>query len=206
MDPSNNNQVPERFLSGVRMYGTEERGMFLILSADLPPAKFGDNPGLHHILTLDMEHPVMKSGVQISAEIQQRMAMAIENSKPFKDGRVFYVKSPEELKEESKRKEQQKFREDLIRQLSSGVVKLDLERDMDGLCELADKIGAVYLDKNGKRSMKHAIQKNIRDALGIMEAETITESQEKKPGGQKKGVKLNAKNVKRVEKSPHENL
>lgn len=166
MSPSNDNQV-DKFSSGVKMYGTEERGMVLILSGDLPPARFKDHPGKHHIIQLDMNNPARKDGAELSAEIQRKMAMAIENSKPFKQGRVFYLKSPEEMAEEKKREEQKKFREELIHQLSGGVIALNLERTVDELCELAEKIGAVYLDKNGKKSMKHAIQKNIRDALGI---------------------------------------
>jgi len=166
MSPSNDNQV-DKFSSGIRMYGTEERGVVLILSGYLPPARFKDHPGKHHIIQLDMEHPVIKDGIELSAEIQRKMAIAIENSRPFKQRKVFYLKSPEELAEEKKHKEQKKFREELIHQLSGGVIALNLERTVDELCELAEKIGAVYLDKNGKKSMKHAIQKNIRDALGI---------------------------------------
>ena len=48
-------RIPEKFLSGQVMYGTEERGMVLILPGeDLPPARFGDNPGKHHLCVLDI--------------------------------------------------------------------------------------------------------------------------------------------------------
>jgi hypothetical protein len=170
--------IPEKFLSGTVMYGTEERGMVLILPGeDLPPARFGDNPGKHHLCVLDME----KERNGIPPEIQRRMAMAVEKTKPFILGRVFYVKSKEELEAEEKKKEQAKFLKELKESLAGGVVMIDLDKSVADLCEVADKIGAVYLDKNGKPSMKHVIQKNIKELLGLTETAPAPELPEEKP-------------------------
>lgn len=179
-NPSTNNDqpkhIPEKFLAGQRMYGTEERGMVLILPGELPPARFGDNPGVHHFCILDMENNVTRDGITITAETQQKMAMELEKTKPFINGRVKYVKSPDELRMEERKKEQEKFMGELKESLSEGILELNLEeKSMEQLCHLAEKIGAVYLNKNGKVTLKNVIVKNIKELLGLKEPEPVDE-------------------------------
>jgi hypothetical protein len=208
MNPSALNQakkIPEKFLSGERMYGTEERGMVLILPGELPPARFGDNPGLHHLCILDME----ETRKNIPPEIQRQMAMAIEESKPFKQGRVFYVKSPAEIDAENKKKAQVESLAKYKNTLAQGLFELKLEdRTIEQLVSFSDEIGSASLDKNGNPLPKFVLIKNIERLLGIVETETATETAIVEPEEKvtkRRGRKpKNAESIKRVEESPHQ--
>jgi hypothetical protein len=155
--------MPEKFLSGERTYETIERGLLLILPGELPPARFSDNPGNHHFCVLSMENPLRG----ISVEMQRRMALEIEKSKPFLKGRIKYVPSKEEVLAAEKKKNQANTLEKYKKTLGAGIFELNLnDKTVEQLCMLADEIGAVFLDKNGNTTLKNVIIKNIKEKLG----------------------------------------
>lgn len=188
--------------SGERMYGTEERGMVLVLSGDLPVARFKDNPGKHHLCVLDMDNT--RQGV--SPEIQRQMAKAIEESKPFKQGRVFYVKSNAELAAERKVKAQAESLAKYKNTLAQGLFELKLkDRTGEQLAAFADEIGASHLDKNGDVMPKVALIKNIEKLLEITEPEPVVEPKPEVKEVKRRGRKpRNAESIIKVEESPHQ--
>jgi hypothetical protein len=190
--------------SGERMYGTEERGMVLILSGELPVARFKDHPGKHHLCVLDMDNT--RQG--ISPEIQRQMAKAIEESRPFKQGRVFYVKSPAEIVTEKKQKAQVESLAKYKNTLAQGLFELKLkDRTGEQLATFAEEIGAPHLDKNGDVMPKVALIKNIEKLLEISEPEPEPESESEVKEIKRKGRKpKNAESIIEVEQSPHQNV
>jgi hypothetical protein len=171
--------IPKHFLSGQRIYGTHERGMVLVLPGqDLPPVRFSDNAGKTHLAFFDFDKD--KGGK--SPEIQRRMAMALERTKTFLQGRVYYVPSAEEVAAKEKEERQKTSLGRYKELLSAGVFDIVLtDKNMDQLVLLAEEIGAPYLDKNGKRTLKHVIVKNIRELLGLEEEEKVEEKPKDKP-------------------------
>ena len=190
--------------SGERMYGTEERGMVLILSGELPVARFKDHPGKHHLCVLDMD----KTRQGISPEIQRQMAKAIEESRPFKQGRVFYVKSPAEIAIEKKLKAQVESLAKYKNTLAQGLFELKLkDRTTEQLVSFAEEIGAPHLDKNGDVMPKVALIKNIEKLLEITEPEPALESEPEVKEIKRKGRKpKNAESTIKVEQSPHQDV
>jgi hypothetical protein len=176
--------IPEHFLSGQRIYGTHERGLVLVLPGqDLPPVRFSDNAGKTHLAFFDFDND--KGGR--SPEIQRRQAMALERTKTFLQGRVYYVPSAEEVAAKEKKERQKASLERYRELLSAGVFEIVLiDKNMDQLVLLAEEIGAPYLDKNGKRTQKHVITKNIRELLGLKEEEKVEEVFRAKPKNFKK--------------------
>ena len=148
----------------IKYLGTEARGANFVIGPDLPLLRFGDAPGTNkRIRKFHMDKPEEKA-----------MFEAVIESKPYKNGQIIYVESPEEIKAKAKKIKQGETLKTIKEALDTGIMSVtDMNRmESPDLLKLADSIGAecMYYNKASDKYQslrKEVLIKNIRLLLGI---------------------------------------
>ncbi len=148
----------------MKYLGTEVRGGVFKIAPELPLLRFGSKPGTKkRIRKFNMDK-----------EDDRAMFEAVIESKPYNDGVIVYVDSPEETKAKAKKVKQAQKLEAIKEALDTGVLSVtDMNRmEAPDLHKLADSIGAEcnYYDSvrdHYKPLRKEVLIKNIRVLLGI---------------------------------------
>lgn len=148
-------------------YGSFDRGVAVVLAPDLPALYFGTTPvpfdnDKVYIATLDMEK-----------EIDVKRREALEQSKPFKQGKIRYIPSQAELLDMAKQKKEAEECATVIKDLESGIYAIQLEKlNHAQLVQLADRIGALRNTSRGKDSPPLALRNAIAGKLGMQAPHT----------------------------------
>lgn len=143
-------------------YGSFDRGMAVVLAPDLPALYFGTTPvpfdnDKVYIASLDMEK-----------EIDVKRRAALEQSKPFRLGKIRYIPSQAELLDMAKQKKEEEECATVKKDLESGIYKIELENlNHEQLKQLADRIGAYRSTSKGENSTPLALRNAIAGKLGM---------------------------------------
>ena len=151
----------------VKYLGVHQRGVCYAIHPDLPLLRFPDVPETDKFIKVlnmdDKEHC--------------RMYEEVKKSKPYKNGQIFYIKSPEEVQEEARLKRAAEELATLKSVLKKGYFTLMdfYQMSSEKAFELAEKIGAVTsyesVSKGGKVTVKplrkEVLVKNIKELLGV---------------------------------------
>jgi hypothetical protein len=160
-------------------YGSFDRGIAVVLAPDLPALYFGTTPvpfdnDKVYIASLDMEK-----------EIDVRRRDALEQSKPFRQGKIRYIPSQAELLDMAKQKKEKEECATVKKDLESGIYTIELEKlNHEQLKQLADRIGAYRNTSKGENSSPLALRNAIAGTLGIQAPHTppvVSKVEEKAP-------------------------
>lgn len=149
-------------MSEIIHYGSFDRGMAVVLGNGIKAVYFGTTPvpfenDKVYIATLNLSKP---------EDVIRREKL--EQSKPFRLGKIRYIPSQEELEEAAKRKAEDIACAAMQADLQSGLYVLNLENlKHDQLVKLADKIGAFRKTVKGENSTPLALRNAIAGRLGI---------------------------------------
>ena len=154
----------------VKYLGTAARGVMFKIAPELPLLRFGHTAGTKkHIRKFNMDK-----------DDERAMFEAVLESKPFNDGVIVYIDSPDEVKAKQKAKKQSEQLVAIKNALDTDVLTLTDMNKMTApkLFDLADSIGAKCTDKLGKPYRKELLIRGIRIVLGIEVAESESEEGE----------------------------
>lgn len=161
----NEKKRPIVYPKGMKKYiGVMERGAVYSMGADLPLLRFGDLPGTKKFIKI----------LHLDKEEDRKMWEAVQESKPYKTGKIIYIKSPEEVQAEAKKKKQEETLASIKKAMDEGFLTITDMNVMpaDKVKEMADSIGAEteYFDtkrKVTKTLRKELLIRNIKLKLGV---------------------------------------
>jgi hypothetical protein len=160
-----------------KTYGTEQRGMRLQLGEGLHVTFSDDLPSPYFakIKVLDAEGNADEKG--------EKLKKALEKTNAFQKGIVFYVPSPDELRNKALKAEQDRKVDEMRALMESGLMVLNLEtKNIEQLRDLAKSIGATTVSKNDRPLAIMPLKNAICSRLGInpfktkgyMEGDSVT--------------------------------